>query len=367
MTTDTIDLNSANGGSQNFSTSSTSLAGSRGSRFKYRGRMLAVKAMNQLPPVEENNPSPESFQPLNRSRRAFWYSAAAIFTYIFIGTLTYSLWIPEWDVIDAMYFSVATLTTIGYGDIHPMTDSQQLFTIFFIIGGFFTFGFILFGFLFDDLYDTFEEILKEAKAMTSDYFIERLDNGGAENIILEEEESFRSEFIETLLRTIPLFVSLIIPPLIMGYYEDWGIIQSFYFTVVSAGTVGYGDVAPEKRWMRFITIFYMPVCIIVVSKCFAKLTAVYLRHKAKAAEQEYFNRNLSETDFELMDIEGEGHAGYDEFLVFMLVAMGKVSPEEIQKMEELYQRLDADSEHVLKVEDLFTMAYGDGDGDMKDV
>jgi len=43
----------------------------------------------------------------------------------------------------------------------------------------------------------------------------------------------------------------------------------------------------------------------------------------------------------------------------MLVAMGKVSPEEIQKMEELYQRLDAESEGTLKVEDLFTMAYGE--------
>ncbi len=56
---------------------------------------------------------------------------------------------------------------------------------------------------------------------------------------------------------------------------------------------------------------------------------------------------------------GSGGVGYDEFLVFLLVAMGRVSPEDIQKMEELYQRLDADSEGSLKVEDLFTMAYGE--------
>ena len=62
-------------------------------------------------------------------------------------------------------------------------------------------------------------------------------------------------------------------------------------------------------------------------------------HKARATEKEYFNRKLSDTDFELMDIESEGSVGYDEFLVFMLVAMGKVSPEDIQNMEELYQRL----------------------------
>ena len=99
-----------------------------------------------------------------------------------------------------------------------------------------------------------------------------------------------------------------------------------------------------------------------MARTFAKLTAVYLRHKARAAEQEYFNRNLTEADLEQMDVEGgpgSESVGYDEFLVFMLVAMGKVSPEDIQKMEELYQRLDADSEGALKVEDLFTMAYGE--------
>ena len=123
--------------------------------------------------------------------------------------------------------------------------------------------------------------------------------------------------------------------------------------------MGFGDIAPSNTWMRLITAIYLPVCIIVMAKAFSALTSVYLTHKARANEQEYFNRNLSETDFESIDIEGEGSVGYDEFLVFMLVAMGKVSPEEIQKMEELYQRLDAESEGALKVEDLFTMAYGE--------
>lgn len=40
-----------------------------------------------------------------------------------------------WDYIDALYFSVITLTTVGYGDFSPQTMGGKLFTIFYIFIG----------------------------------------------------------------------------------------------------------------------------------------------------------------------------------------------------------------------------------------
>ncbi|KYG37989.1 transporter [Bacillus gaemokensis] len=46
-------------------------------------------------------------------------------------------------IIDALYFSVVTLTTVGYGDFSPQTDFGKIFTIFYIcIGIGLVFGFI---------------------------------------------------------------------------------------------------------------------------------------------------------------------------------------------------------------------------------
>lgn len=43
---------------------------------------------------------------------------------------TYFYWSVEgWSVIDALYFSVMTMSTIGYGDFSPSTDLSKLFTI----------------------------------------------------------------------------------------------------------------------------------------------------------------------------------------------------------------------------------------------
>ncbi len=53
---------------------------------------------------------------------------------IVIGTLFYH-YFEHFDYIDAFYFSVITLTTVGYGDLHPVTETGKLFTILYIVVG----------------------------------------------------------------------------------------------------------------------------------------------------------------------------------------------------------------------------------------
>lgn len=40
-----------------------------------------------------------------------------------------------WGWLDSLYFSVVTLTTIGYGDLSPSTPVSKLFTIFYVFVG----------------------------------------------------------------------------------------------------------------------------------------------------------------------------------------------------------------------------------------
>ncbi len=56
------------------------------------------------------------------------------FIIITIGTVAYH-YLEGWSIIDSLYFSVVTLTTIGYGDFTPQTDSGKIFTILYIIAG----------------------------------------------------------------------------------------------------------------------------------------------------------------------------------------------------------------------------------------
>jgi voltage-gated potassium channel len=50
------------------------------------------------------------------------------------GTIFYSLE-EGWSVVDAFYFSVTTLTTVGLGDLTPKTTIGKLFTVVYIFAG----------------------------------------------------------------------------------------------------------------------------------------------------------------------------------------------------------------------------------------
>ena len=58
----------------------------------------------------------------------------AVLTLMCVGSVFY--WQVEgWPFIDAMYFSVATLATVGYGDFTPTTTAGKVFTVFSIAFG----------------------------------------------------------------------------------------------------------------------------------------------------------------------------------------------------------------------------------------
>jgi voltage-gated potassium channel len=60
--------------------------------------------------------------------------AALLLAILTLATFFYH-WVEGWRLIDAAYFSVVTVATVGYGDLAPKTDIGKVFTIFLILGG----------------------------------------------------------------------------------------------------------------------------------------------------------------------------------------------------------------------------------------
>ena len=60
--------------------------------------------------------------------------AIVLGSWIALGTIIYSIR-EDWSIIDSLYFSVMTLTTIGYGDFAPTSSGMRLYTVVYAVMG----------------------------------------------------------------------------------------------------------------------------------------------------------------------------------------------------------------------------------------
>lgn len=99
-----------------------------------------------------------------------------ILTIIIIFTLLFDLYGPSYNGFDDFYFVIVTLTTIGYGDVTPITYNEKILAIILILIGIFIFSTItasMASFLTDRMIekedkDTKEEINKNIEEKTED-------------------------------------------------------------------------------------------------------------------------------------------------------------------------------------------------------
>ncbi len=75
-------------------------------------------------------------------RHKLLISLASVVAIIFLGTLGYRL-IEGWSWFDGLYMTVITLATIGYGEVHQLSQAGRVFTVGLIIVGVTLFGFLI--------------------------------------------------------------------------------------------------------------------------------------------------------------------------------------------------------------------------------
>lgn len=62
---------------------------------------------------------------------------------ISIGVIGYKLISNSYTWIDALYMTVITVTTVGFGEVHPSGDAEKIFTIFLLLTSISIFGYVV--------------------------------------------------------------------------------------------------------------------------------------------------------------------------------------------------------------------------------
>ena len=75
-----------------------------------------------------------TFLSVLRSHALLIFRVASLLIFYIIGIAYYNRE-EGWSVIDCVYFITVAVTTVGYGYLHPTSDSSRIFTSFFILAG----------------------------------------------------------------------------------------------------------------------------------------------------------------------------------------------------------------------------------------
>lgn len=70
---------------------------------------------------------------MQKSRLVLW-GVSALAAIIIIGVIGYTV-IEGWTLLDSLYMTIMTITTVGYGEVHPLTSGGRIFSIFLMVGG----------------------------------------------------------------------------------------------------------------------------------------------------------------------------------------------------------------------------------------
>lgn len=224
--------------------------------------------------------------------------------YLTIGVLIYA-WksnefsgLETYSIVDALYFCVVTMCTIGYGDITPVTPFTKLFSCLFVLIGF---GFIdaLVSGMVTYVLDKQEHLLLSA--------VEGSHYRTAKKYFLNAKHGnrMRIRMKVALALGVPV-LCIIVGTTVMMQFEELSMIDAFYCTIMSVTTVGYGDHTFKTLYGRFFAALWLLFSTLAVARCFLYLAEARVDKRHRLIAKWVLQRELTIGDLVQADLDHDG-------------------------------------------------------------
>lgn len=226
-------------------------------------------------------------------------SLIMLFIYMIIGVFAYHEIEKDqqWTYIDAAYFSMATMSTVGYGDISPTPGASRGFTIFMIF----------FGIVF-----VFSSVANAIGSLTGpitykgrqfmEYLMPQIpvDLDGDGGVDYYKPRPPLIYYSKNLLPSILLNMALqlVSAAIFCSLNTSWSFGDAFYHCLVTATTVGYGDTNNSTQGGRLWACFHIMLSVCLLGELISTFDELATRRKATLERVRCLERVL---DDELLD------------------------------------------------------------------
>jgi len=247
---------------------------------------------------------------------------------------------PGKRVLNAAYFTVIIATTIGYGDVLPLSDGMKIFTAFYAL---FAVAFI-----------------GAALGIVTSYMADLRDQLALKLVSANKDSG--DDTPPSLLRSLitpigTISVLLFIGTIWFHFFEQFDLAVSFYTSMITLLTVGYGDFSfnsgtPKHPAGRVFGIFYTLIGTLCFARAMGAIIYSFILSKLENIADWRLGMVLTPELLDKMDEDHSGSVSEKEFVQFMMQHVTKVTASDIQLVRKRFREVDEDGSKFVTKSDL---------------
>ncbi|CAL1398762.1 unnamed protein product [Linum trigynum] len=322
----------------------------------------AMVVMRDLKPTKTPQlPRPNSDSTSSIVRRAIFLLSL----YLSFGVIIYSLNRDKFSgsethpVVDALYFCIVTMCTIGYGDIAPLTPGTKAFAVVFVLFGFGFIDILLSG-VVNYVLDLQERMIlagiQMGKSQQQQHHHHRhhhhRDRFSARNYIVDVEKGRMRIRLKVGLALGVVVCCIGMGALVLCSVEGLDWVDSIYLAVMSVTTVGYGDRAFKTLPGRLFAAAWLLVSTLAVARAFLYLAEFRVDKRHRRITNWVLHRDITVEDLLAADMNNTGFISKSEYVIYKLKEMGKIGEKDILQVCNQFTKLDPNNLGKITLPDL---------------
>ncbi|XP_074303702.1 two-pore potassium channel 5 [Silene latifolia] len=306
--------------------------------------MQAQAAKEKEDDDEDSDLDLEESKMIGRSRSPAQQASVLLIVYLLMGALVYGLnrdkftGVETHPLVDALYFCIVTMSTIGYGDITPLTSSTKLFVCAFVLVGF--------GFIDILLATVLNYVLdQQEKSILADI--------QHRNLLLVDLSKGRMRIrLKVALALFVLVLCIGIGTLFLFFVEGFSFIDSLYLSALSVTTVGYGDRAFSTLSGRLFASIWLLLSTLAVARAFLFLVEARIDKRQRTLAKWVLQRDITPQDLFAANINNNNFITKSEYVIYKLKEMGKIGEQDISQICNQFSKLDPNNMGRITLPDL---------------